>query len=51
MEIFDALIDQGVFPIWDITFLPKSAQEDLASASLILEHLREEQASGASPWI
>jgi hypothetical protein len=51
MEIFDALVDLGVFPIWDIPFLLKSAQEDLASASLILERPREEQASDAGPWI
>jgi hypothetical protein len=39
MEISDALIDLGVFPIWDVPLLSKPAQEVLASASLILEHL------------
>jgi hypothetical protein len=39
MEISDALTDLGVFPIWDVPLLSKPAQEVLASASLILEHL------------
>jgi hypothetical protein len=51
MEISDALIDLGVFPIRDIPLLLRSAQEVLVSADLILEHLREEHASGAGPWI
>jgi hypothetical protein len=51
MEISDALIDLGVFPIRDIPLLLRSAQEVLVSTDLILEHLREEHASGAGPWI
>jgi hypothetical protein len=51
MEISDALIDLGVFPIRDIPLLLRSAQEVLVSADLILEHLREEHASDAGPWI
>jgi hypothetical protein len=49
MEIPDALIDLGVFPIWDIPLLLESAQEVFASADLILECLREEHASDAGP--
>jgi hypothetical protein len=37
-------------PIWDILQLLKSAQEVLAMTGLILEHLREVQASNAGPW-
>jgi hypothetical protein len=51
MEISDALIDLGVFPIRDVPLLLKLAHEVFASTGLILEHLREEHASSASPWI
>jgi hypothetical protein len=34
----------------DIPQLPKSAQEVLTAAGLILERLREEHTSGAGPW-
>jgi hypothetical protein len=51
MEISDALVDLGVFPIWDIPTHPMSAQDVLMAASPILEHLREEHASGAEPWV
>jgi hypothetical protein len=47
-EISDAL---GVFPIWDIPQRLKSAQDVLMAAGLILEHLREENAFGAGPWV
>jgi hypothetical protein len=46
MEISDALIDLGVFPIRDIHTHPESAQDVLMVTSLILEHMREEHASG-----
>jgi hypothetical protein len=39
MGISDALVDLGVFPIWDIPQRPKSGQEVLVAAGLILEHL------------
>jgi hypothetical protein len=51
MKISDALVDLGVFPIWDIPTHPKLAQDVLMAASLILEHLREEHAFGAEPWV
>jgi hypothetical protein len=51
MEICDALVDLGVFPIWGIPTYPKLAQDVLAVADLILEHLREEHASGGSPQV
>jgi hypothetical protein len=51
MEISDALVDLGMFPIRDVPLLLMSAQEVLPSTDLILEHLREEHASGAGPWI
>jgi hypothetical protein len=49
MGVPDALVDLGVFNIWDIPQCPQSAQEVLAAAGLILERLREEHASDASP--
>jgi hypothetical protein len=49
IKISDALVDLGVFPIWDIHGLPKLAQEVLALAGLIVECLREEHASNAGP--
>jgi hypothetical protein len=51
MEISNALVDLGAFPIWDIPVHPESAQEVLTTHSLILECLREEHASDASPWV
>jgi hypothetical protein len=42
MEIFDALVDLGVFPIRDIPAQPKSAKDVLAVVSPVLEWLREE---------
>jgi hypothetical protein len=45
MEIFDALVDLGMFPNWDIPESPKSAQDVLVVASLVLECLWEEHAS------
>jgi hypothetical protein len=51
MEITDALINVGLFPIWDIPRLPKLTQEVLALTGLILEQLQEERASNVGPWI
>jgi hypothetical protein len=51
MEISDGLVGQGMFPIREIHVHPKSAQDVLMVASLILEHLWEEYASGAGPWV
>jgi hypothetical protein len=48
MEISDALVDLGVFSIWDILLHLKSAQDAMIVAGLILEHLQEEHASRAS---
>jgi hypothetical protein len=48
MEISDALVEQGVFPIQDIPMKPRSAQDVLTGASLVLERLQEEHASSAS---
>jgi hypothetical protein len=50
MEISNALVDQGMLLIQDIPQLLKSAQKVLTVASLLLERLREAQASGTSPW-
>jgi hypothetical protein len=50
MEIYEALVDLGMLPIWDIPHLPKSAQEVLRVAGLLLEHMSDAQASGAGPW-
>jgi hypothetical protein len=50
MGISISLVDLGMLPIQDILQLLKSTQEVLTVAGLILEHLREAQASGASPW-
>jgi hypothetical protein len=49
MEVSNNLVDLGTLPIRDILELPKMAQEVLAVASLILECLREENASDADP--
>jgi hypothetical protein len=51
MEISDALVDLGVFPIWDIPERPKSAQDVLTVADLILERPREEHATNAGSWV
>jgi hypothetical protein len=47
MEISNALVDLGLLPIQDIPQLPRLAQEVLAG--VLLESLREAQASGTSP--
>jgi hypothetical protein len=39
----------GRLPIQDISQLPNSSREVLMAAGLILEHLREAQASGIGP--
>jgi hypothetical protein len=51
MEIFVGLVDLGVFTTRDIPVHPRSAQDLLTVASLVLERLREEHASGAGPWV
>jgi hypothetical protein len=51
MENFDALVDQGVFPILDILAHPMLAKVVLMAVSLVLEHLREEHAWNISPWV
>jgi hypothetical protein len=51
MEISNALVDLGVFPIWDIPKHQKSARDVLTMAGLVLERLREEHDSGASSWV
>jgi hypothetical protein len=51
MGFSDALVDLGMFPIWDILEHPKSAQDVLMVASLVLERLREEHASGTISWV
>jgi hypothetical protein len=49
VEISNALVDQGMLPVWDIPQLVNSAQV-LAVTNLILERLREAQDSGTGPW-
>jgi hypothetical protein len=49
MEISDALVDLGMFPIRDVPAHLESASNVLTVASLILEHLREEHASDVGP--
>jgi hypothetical protein len=51
MEISDSLVGPGLSPIRDIPVYLTLAQDVLTAASLILEHLREEHASGADPWV
>jgi hypothetical protein len=51
MGISDALVDLCVFPIWDIPERPKSAQDVLTMAGLVLEYLWEERDSGTSPRV
>jgi hypothetical protein len=50
MEISNTLVDLGMLPVHNIPQLPTTAQEVLAAAGLILEHLQEAQASDDSPW-
>jgi hypothetical protein len=50
MKISNALADLGMLPIQDIPQLPKSPQEVLTVAGLLLECLWEMQASVAGPW-
>jgi hypothetical protein len=49
-EISDALVDLEMLPIQDIPQQPKSAQEVLMVASLLLELPREPHASSTVPW-
>jgi hypothetical protein len=51
MEISDAFINLGVFPIRDIHERLQSARDVLMVAGLILERLQEERDSGAGPWV
>jgi hypothetical protein len=48
MEISDALVDQGMLPIWDIPSPSRSAQDVLMAGSLVLKQLQEEHTSVAS---
>jgi hypothetical protein len=50
MGISSTLVDLGMLPIEDIPQLPKSTQEVLTAAGLILEQQREVQAFRAGPW-
>jgi hypothetical protein len=50
VEISNALVDLGMLPVPDIPHLPKSAHKVLMVASLLLERMREVQASGTGPW-
>jgi hypothetical protein len=49
MEISDALVDLGVFPIRDNLEHPQLARDVLTAAGLVLEHPREERDSSAGP--
>jgi hypothetical protein len=51
LEISKALVDLGVFPIRDLLEHLKSAQDVLIAVGLVLDHLREEHASGAGSWV
>jgi hypothetical protein len=51
MKISDALVDLGVFSIWDILERQRSAQDVLMVAGLVLEHLQEEHAFDAGSWV
>jgi hypothetical protein len=46
VEISNALVNLGLLPIQDIRQLLRSAQEVLAATGVLLERLREAQASG-----
>jgi hypothetical protein len=50
MEIFEPLVDLGVFPIQDIPAHSKSTQDILTVASLVFKRLQEEHASSVDPW-
>jgi hypothetical protein len=45
MEISDAFVNLGVFPIWEIPSQLRSAHDVLMAVSLVLEWLWEEHAS------
>jgi hypothetical protein len=51
MEISDALVDLGMFPIRDIPSKPRSTQDVLTVVRLVLEQLWEEDASVASSQV
>jgi hypothetical protein len=51
MEIYDVMIDLGMFRTQDIPTQLRSAQDVMMTASLVLEHLREEHASDSGPWV
>jgi hypothetical protein len=51
MEISDALVDLGMFPIRDIPSKPRSTQDVLMVVRLVLEQLWEEDASVASSQV
>jgi hypothetical protein len=51
MEISDALVDLGVFPIRDIHEHPKSAQDVLTVVGLLLQHLREAHDKDTGSWV
>jgi hypothetical protein len=51
MGIFDALVNLGTFPIWDIPESPKSVHDVLTAAGLVMEHLLEEHDSSASSCV
>jgi hypothetical protein len=44
------LIDMGLIPIEDIPQLPKTAQDALSVAALVLKCLQEALDSSVSPW-
>jgi hypothetical protein len=51
MEISDARVDLGVFPIRDIPECLKSVQDVLMVLGRILEHLWDEHGSDADSWV
>jgi hypothetical protein len=51
MDISDALVNLVMFPSRDIPEHPRSVQDDLTAAGLILECLWEEHDSGAGPLV
>jgi hypothetical protein len=50
-EISNALVDLDMFYILDIPTQLRLAKDVLTAVSLILEHLQEKHASGASPLV
>jgi hypothetical protein len=50
VEAPNTLMDLRMLPIWEVPQNPKSTQEALKPASIILERLREAYASSAGPW-